>query len=220
MESTNANVMTWLQAAERVLREEGPRMHIKELTNRILELGMVNSSCTTSLETLLYRQTSKGNSKFVRVAGKMGWFGLKGGVEDDAVEKLGGGLLSETGRELEGDEGRIEFEGQLLTRKRSHQMSGSEELNSCSSDADSFSSSSDLEEDGDTSELVYHKKYNFIRKLARGIIYVSRCSEPLTPCDVSVSIGPMLSPCTYPHVPIPHVPMCPIPLPHVPINFS
>ena len=37
----------------------------------------VNSSCSTSLETLLYRQTSKCTSKFIRVPGKMGWFGLK-----------------------------------------------------------------------------------------------------------------------------------------------
>ena len=170
MESTSANAMTWLQAAERVLREEGPRMHIKELTNRILELGIVNSSCTTSLETLLYRQTSKGNSKFVRVAGKMGWFGLKGEVEEDAVEKIGGGLLSETMTGLEADE---ELEGQLMIRKRSHQMSGSEDLNSCSSETDSSSSSSEPEDDGGSSELVYHKKYNFISKLAKGIIYVS-----------------------------------------------
>ena len=170
MESTSANAMTWLQAAERVLREEGPRMHIKELTNRILDLGIVNSSCTTSLETLLYRQTSKGNSKFVRVAGKMGWFGLKGEVEEDAVEKFGGGLLSETVPGLEADEGGVELEGQLMIRKRSHQMSGSEDLNSCSSETDSSSSSS---ADGGSSELVYHKKYNFISKLARGIIYVS-----------------------------------------------
>lgn len=72
-----------------VLREEGPEMHIKDLTTRILELGIVKSNCATSLETLLYRQTSggsqaKGNSrgivgpsKFTRVLGKHGWFGLK-----------------------------------------------------------------------------------------------------------------------------------------------
>ena len=72
-----SNAMTWLQAAEQVLKEEGPEMHIRELTNRIMELGIVNSNCTTSLETLLYRQTSKGTGKFVRVPGKMGWFGLK-----------------------------------------------------------------------------------------------------------------------------------------------
>ena len=65
-------------------------MHIKDLTSRILELGIVKSNCATSLETLLYRQTSggpqgRGNarsgvtgpSKFTRVSGKHGWFGLK-----------------------------------------------------------------------------------------------------------------------------------------------
>ena len=68
-------------------------MHIKDLTSRILELGIVKSNCATSLETLLYRQTSggsqgKGNSsrgvtgpsKFTRVTGKHGWFGLKPSV--------------------------------------------------------------------------------------------------------------------------------------------
>ena len=68
-------------------------MHIKDLTSRILELGIVKSNCATSLETLLYRQTSgersqgKGNSrtvtgpsKFIRVVGKHGWFGLKPSV--------------------------------------------------------------------------------------------------------------------------------------------
>lgn len=74
-----SSAMTWLQAAEHVLREEGPDMHIRELTSRIMELGMVKSSCATSLETLLYRQTSSSNtvSKFTRVNGKHGWFGLK-----------------------------------------------------------------------------------------------------------------------------------------------
>ena len=67
-------------------------MHIKDLTTRILELGIVKSSCATSLETLLYRQTSGGTqgrgmsrgvtgpSKFIRVVGKHGWFGLKPSV--------------------------------------------------------------------------------------------------------------------------------------------
>lgn len=68
-------------------------MHIKDLTTRILELGIVKSNCATSLETLLYRQTSgsiqgkgvnariiTGPTKFIRVQGKHGWFGLKPSV--------------------------------------------------------------------------------------------------------------------------------------------
>ena len=35
------SAMTWLQAAEHVLREESGGMHIRELTRTILELGMV-----------------------------------------------------------------------------------------------------------------------------------------------------------------------------------
>ena len=44
------SAMTWLQAAEHVLREEGgPGMHIRELTRTILELGMVRECvCFTS----------------------------------------------------------------------------------------------------------------------------------------------------------------------------
>ena len=79
-------------------------MHIKDLTSRILEQGIVKSSCATSLETLLYRQTSggpqgrggsrglAGPSKFIRVAGKHGWFGLKQSVlqeESDLNVSLG-----------------------------------------------------------------------------------------------------------------------------------
>ena len=56
--------LTWLQAAEHVLREEGPEMHIRDLTNRILEQGMVKSNCATSLETLLYRHTSGGGASY------------------------------------------------------------------------------------------------------------------------------------------------------------
>jgi hypothetical protein len=106
---SSPGTLTWLQAAEHVLRDEGPEMHIRDLTNRILEQGMVKSNCATSLETLLYRHTSgSGNvavgrgragssyassggvgaasggggqnlqsSKFVRVPGKHGWFGLR-----------------------------------------------------------------------------------------------------------------------------------------------
>lgn len=33
-------------------------MHIRDLTDRVMRLNMVNSSCKTSLETLLYRQVS------------------------------------------------------------------------------------------------------------------------------------------------------------------
>lgn len=36
------SAMTWLQAAEHVLKEESPGMHIRDLTRTILELGMVS----------------------------------------------------------------------------------------------------------------------------------------------------------------------------------
>ena len=67
-------MLTWLQAAEQVLREEGPEMHIRDLTNRILEQGMVKSNCATSLETLLYRHTSGGGNSAIG-RGKAGSYG-------------------------------------------------------------------------------------------------------------------------------------------------
>ena len=82
-------------------------MHIKDLTSRILELGIVKSNCATSLETLLYRQTSgsiqgkgvnarivAGPTKFMRVQGKHGWFGLKPNVLLEESEFHGIGNMS------------------------------------------------------------------------------------------------------------------------------
>ena len=44
------SAMTWLQAAEHVLRRGGgPGMHIRELTKTILELGMVRGFLITEL---------------------------------------------------------------------------------------------------------------------------------------------------------------------------
>ena len=43
------SAMTWLQAAEHVLREEGPEMHIRDLTRTILELGMVRRDAGSAL---------------------------------------------------------------------------------------------------------------------------------------------------------------------------
>ena len=79
--------LTWLQAAEHVLREEGPEMHIRDLTNRILEQSMVKSNCATSLETLLYRHTSGGGNSTVG-RGKGGYgsgAGVGGGQQTTAA---------------------------------------------------------------------------------------------------------------------------------------
>lgn len=99
----SSSVMTWLQAAEHVLREEGPDMHIRELTSRIMELGMVKSNCITSLETLLYRQTSNSNSvsKFVRVSGKHGWFGLREDYLSSAPVPMSRKTVNENSMKLE-----------------------------------------------------------------------------------------------------------------------
>ena len=186
------SAMTWLQAAERVLREEGPAMHIRDLTRRIMELGMVNSSCTTSLETLLYRQTSKGNAKFVRVAGKLGWFGLKGDgcvVSDIDVESLlscqetercaaiGSGS-SVDAIQSDNENGVDSFEPPLFYKRKRRRSYGSDSdsssyYSSGSDDGDESDSSSDGMELEADSEALYRKKYHFVKKLAKGMIYVS-----------------------------------------------
>ena len=184
--SDKSSAMTWLQAAEHVLMEEGPEMHIRDLTNRIMELGMVNSSCTTSLETLLYRQTSKGNSKFVRVAGKMGCFGLRGMGKD--LEKPTIVLPSE--RPLvpwkESDDGGVDYEPKVFyKRKRRYSYRSSDSSSSYSSDDSDEEDEDDEEEDessseleGEEGEMVYRKRYNFLRKMAKSMIYVSEGQFP------------------------------------------
>ena len=171
--SEKSTALTWLQAAERILREEGPEMHIRDLTRRVMDLGRVNSSCTTSLETLLYRQTSKGSSKFVRVPGKMGWFGLRGegGMEDvkptlvlpsEKPLVAGVALHQDTEDETLGFEPRVYYK-----RKRKYSCS-SESSSSVSSDSEESSSSCDEEMDA-----LYRKKYNFMKKVAKMMIHVS-----------------------------------------------
>ena len=193
-EGEKLSAMTWLQAAERVLCEEGPAMHIRDLTRRIMELGMVNSSCTTSLETLLYRQTSRGNAKFVRVAGKMGWFGLKAegcvasDIDADSLltcqeERLqercaaigsGGGATAVPSDTENG----VEFEPHVFYTRKRRQSYGSESdsssyFSSGSDDGDESETSSDGMELESDSEALYRKKYHFVKQLAKGMIYVS-----------------------------------------------
>ena len=176
-----SSAMTWLQAAEHILREEGPEMHIRDLTRRIMEKGIVNSSCTTSLETLLYRQTSKGNSKFVRVMGKMGWFGLKGEGTDGREEKptivlpserpLVAGVAMHRGSELE-----MDYEPQVFYKRKRRLSYGSDSSSAfSSSEEDDEEDSRSSDEEDEELEILYHKKYNFVKKIAKNIIYVREC---------------------------------------------
>ena len=200
-EGEKLSAMTWLQAAERVLCEEGPAMHIRDLTRRIMELGMVNSSCTTSLETLLYRQTSRGNAKFVRVAGKMGWFGLKAegcvASDTDADSLLGcredrlqercapigtGGGAAATAVQSDTENG-VEFEPHPFYMRKRRQSYGSESdsssyFSSGSDDGEESETSSDGMELEPDSEALYRKKYHFVKQLAKGMIYVSSSLAP------------------------------------------
>ena len=100
MNVNSPETLTWLQAAEQVLREEGPEIHIRDLTNRILEQGMVKSNCTTSLKTLLYRHTSGGGNSAIGWGKASSYGGNTGGG--------GGGGGGEEGRGRGGQQGAVQ----------------------------------------------------------------------------------------------------------------
>ncbi|XP_078386663.1 transforming growth factor beta regulator 1 isoform X4 [Cetorhinus maximus] len=68
--------MTWLDAAQIVLEEAGRPLHIKEIKQRILDRGLVQSNSKSSLEAVLYRETQKGSRRFKRLENRNGVFAL------------------------------------------------------------------------------------------------------------------------------------------------
>lgn len=69
--------MTWLDAAQIILEEAGRPLHIKEIKQRILDGGLVQSNSKSSLEAVLYRETQKGSRRFKRLENKNGVFALQ-----------------------------------------------------------------------------------------------------------------------------------------------
>ncbi|XP_059802202.1 transforming growth factor beta regulator 1 isoform X4 [Hypanus sabinus] len=69
--------MTWLDAAQIVLEEAGRPLYIKEIKQRILDRGLVQSNSKSSLEAVLYRETQKGSRRFKRLENKNGIFALQ-----------------------------------------------------------------------------------------------------------------------------------------------
>uniref|UniRef100_A0A1A7YSG1 Transforming growth factor beta regulator 1 n=1 Tax=Iconisemion striatum TaxID=60296 RepID=A0A1A7YSG1_9TELE len=51
--------LTWLDAAQIVLEEAGRPMHIKEIKQRIIDKGLVQSNAKSSLEAVMYRETDE-----------------------------------------------------------------------------------------------------------------------------------------------------------------
>ncbi|XP_057694724.1 transforming growth factor beta regulator 1 isoform X4 [Corythoichthys intestinalis] len=49
--------LTWLDASQIVLEEAGHPMHIKEIKQRIIDRGLVQSNAKSSLEAVMYRET-------------------------------------------------------------------------------------------------------------------------------------------------------------------
>ncbi|XP_077397868.1 uncharacterized protein LOC144033558 [Festucalex cinctus] len=56
-EITEKPNLTWLDAAQIVLEEAGHPMHIKEIKQRIIDRGLVQSNAKSSLEAVMYRET-------------------------------------------------------------------------------------------------------------------------------------------------------------------
>uniref|UniRef100_A0A4W3K1L9 Transforming growth factor beta regulator 1 n=1 Tax=Callorhinchus milii TaxID=7868 RepID=A0A4W3K1L9_CALMI len=59
-----------------VLEEAGRPLHIKEIKQRILDRGLVQSNSKSSLEAVLYRETQKGSRRFKRLENRNGVFAL------------------------------------------------------------------------------------------------------------------------------------------------
>ncbi|KAL6116402.1 tbrg1 [Pungitius sinensis] len=73
--------LTWLDAAQIVLEEAGRPMHIKEIKQRIIDRGLVQSNAKSSLEAVMYRETQKGSRRFKRIENRNGVFALLTGEE-------------------------------------------------------------------------------------------------------------------------------------------
>ncbi|XP_038123809.1 transforming growth factor beta regulator 1 isoform X2 [Cyprinodon tularosa] len=58
-EITEKPNLTWLDAAQIVLEEAGRPMHIKEIKQRIINRGLVQSNAKSSLEAVMYRETDE-----------------------------------------------------------------------------------------------------------------------------------------------------------------
>ncbi|KAK7883215.1 hypothetical protein WMY93_029389 [Mugilogobius chulae] len=78
--------LTWLDAAQIVLEEAGRPMHIKEIKQRIIDRGLVQSNAKSSLEAVMYRETQKGSRRFKRIENRNGVFALL--TEEDRHQAL------------------------------------------------------------------------------------------------------------------------------------
>ncbi|XP_064424774.1 transforming growth factor beta regulator 1 isoform X2 [Latimeria chalumnae] len=58
-EMTDKPNLTWLDAAQIILEESGQPMHIKEIKQKVLDRGLVQSNAKSSLEAVMYRETSE-----------------------------------------------------------------------------------------------------------------------------------------------------------------
>lgn len=87
-ESSKAELMgkTLLDMSERVLLQNGGKLHVKDIADGIVESGLIppRSKALNSLEAILYRETFREESRFKRIDNHFGWFALmEVDIEDD-----------------------------------------------------------------------------------------------------------------------------------------
>lgn len=87
-ESTKAELFekTILELSERILLQNGGKLHVKDIADQVVESGLVppRSKALNSLEAILYRETFREGSRFKRIDNRFGWFALmEVDVEDD-----------------------------------------------------------------------------------------------------------------------------------------
>lgn len=87
-ETSNAELMekTLLELSERILLQNGGKLHVKDIGDGIVESGLVppRSKALNSLEAILYRETFREGSRFKRIDNRFGWFALmEADIDDD-----------------------------------------------------------------------------------------------------------------------------------------
>ncbi|XP_067275189.1 transforming growth factor beta regulator 1 isoform X3 [Pseudorasbora parva] len=70
--------LTWLDAAQIVLEEAGRPMHIKEIKQRIIDRGLVQSNAKSSLEAVMYRETDEERQHALQVFSAQSTFSSSG----------------------------------------------------------------------------------------------------------------------------------------------
>lgn len=95
---------TLLEMSERILLQNGGKLHVKDIGDGIVASGLIPSraKALNSLEAILYRETFREGSRFKRIDNRFGWFALmEVDVDDDDDDDDDTDMDNET---IEGDD--------------------------------------------------------------------------------------------------------------------